>query len=221
MKRGISAASAPLANKRSTKLDRHCSIYYEAWKRVFDITVGLVALFLLAPILLVVALLIKMDSKGPVFFRQWRVGYKGEQFRIWKFRTMTVMEDGESVLQAEVHDPRVTWVGHYLRRTNIDELPQLLNVLKGDMSLVGPRPHAIAHDIKFASYDSRYSFRHKVKPGITGWAQVNGFRGPIPDASALFKRVDYDLFYVENRTLSFDLYILLSTVLPKAFRNAH
>src|SRR5690606_16383257 len=121
----------------------------------------------------------------------------------------------------QVHDPRVTRVGRHLRRLNIDELPQLVNVLIGDMSLVGPRPHAVAHDIEFASRDGRYTCRHKVKPGITGWAQVNGFRGPIPDPSALSKRVDYDLFYVENRSLSFDLYILFSTVLPKAFQNAH
>ncbi len=191
-------------------------------KRILDVSAGLVALVLLAPLFLVVAALIKRDSKGPVFFRQRRRGFNQREFRIWKFRTMTTMDDGDTIVQAQKADPRVTRVGAYLRRYNIDELPQLFNVLTGEMSLVGPRPHAVAHDRLFETRISDYPRRLNVRPGITGWAQVNGFRGVTDTESKMRERVEHDVYYIENWSVMFDLYILLLTVVsPKAYRNAH
>jgi Undecaprenyl-phosphate glucose phosphotransferase len=190
-------------------------------KRAFDIVVASAALVLLSPLLLLIALLIKLDSPGPVFFRQRRRGYNQEEFRIWKFRTMSTMEDGDVVRQATAGDERVTRLGHYLRRFNLDELPQLLNVLTGEMSIVGPRPHAVAHDRIFEQRIAAYPRRLNVPPGITGWAQVNGLRGATDD-ERMRQRVAHDLYYIENWSLALDLYILLLTVVsPKAYRNAH
>ncbi len=187
---------------------------------MLDIALSIACLIILAPLLLIIALAIKSETDGPAFFRQRRVGKDGCHFRIWKFRTMTSMDDGDVIIQAFRHDPRVTRVGHILRRLNLDELPQLLNVLSGEMSLVGPRPHAVAHDLEFARVHECYALRLAVKPGITGWAQVNGFRGQIADAASLGKRVEYDLYYIAHRSVWFDSYIILLTALPKAFRNA-
>jgi undecaprenyl-phosphate galactose phosphotransferase/putative colanic acid biosynthesis UDP-glucose lipid carrier transferase len=180
-------------------------------KRLVDITGASVGLVMLAPLMILTALAIKFDSPGPVFFRQKRNGFNAKQFPIFKFRTMTVMEDGAVVTQAQRVDKRVTRVGKLLRRTSIDEVPQLLNVLNGDMSLVGPRPHAIAHDNHYGDLLSEYAFRHHVKPGITGWAQVKGYRGETSRVEQMKGRVDCDLWYINNWSLGLDLKILMMT----------
>jgi len=179
------------------------------------------ALLILSPLFAAIAVLIKIDSPGPVFFKQRRRGYNTEEFRIWKFRTMTSLDDGDVVVQASENDSRITTVGNFLRRTSLDELPQLINVLKGEMSLVGPRPHAVAHDRFFERRIALYPRRLNVKPGITGWAQVNGFRGETRTEEMMRQRVEHDLYYIDNCSLGFDLYILLLTLIsPKASRNA-
>jgi len=191
-------------------------------KRAFDFTLALVGLLLLAPVFIIVGILIKLDSPGPVFFRQRRRGFNQREFAIWKFRTMTTMDDGAHIKQAVANDPRVTRVGRVLRRFNIDELPQLINVVLGDMSLVGPRPHAVAHDQHYERIIRRYVRRLNVKPGITGWAQVNGYRGLTETDYAMRSRITHDLYYIDNWSIALDIYIMLLTVLsPKAFRNAH
>lgn len=191
-------------------------------KRAFDILLSCVALVLLSPLFVVLALLIKLDSNGPVFFRQRRRGYNQQEFRIWKFRTMSTLEDGDRVKQVSRADARVTRVGNWLRKLNLDELPQLINVLLGEMSLVGPRPHAVAHDIHYETRIIDYPRRLNVKPGITGWAQVHGLRGATETEEAMRQRVEYDIHYIENWSLVLDLYILALTVLsPRAYRNAY
>ena len=180
-------------------------------KTVEDYTVALAGLVLTAPILIAAAIAIKLDSKGPVFFRQRRHGFNHEVINVFKFRTMSVMEDGDEVRQAVRGDPRVTRVGGFLRKTSIDELPQLFNVLSGDMSIVGPRPHPLALNSHYAGVLARYETRHRVKPGITGWAQINGFRGPTEDPELMRKRIEYDLEYIENWSLWMDLKIIAAT----------
>jgi Undecaprenyl-phosphate glucose phosphotransferase len=190
-------------------------------KRLFDVVAASALLVLSAPLMLVAALLIKLESQGPVFFLQRRYGFNQQPFRIIKFRTMSVMDDGDQVRQATLNDPRITRVGAWLRRWNIDELPQLLNVIQGRMSLVGPRPHALAHDLEFEQKIALYARRHNVKPGITGWAQVNGLRGETDTDDKMARRVDHDLWYIDNWSFWLDLAIIFRTVLtPKAFRNA-
>jgi putative colanic acid biosynthesis UDP-glucose lipid carrier transferase len=181
-------------------------------KRALDIVMAGAWLVVLSPLLLLVAIAIKLDSPGPVFFRQWRCGFNGRTFKIMKFRTMRVQEDGETVRQAQRHDGRVTRLGRWLRRSSIDELPQLFNVLGGSMSLVGPRPHALIHDTEFDKVVSNYAFRHRVKPGVTGWAQVHGCRGPTPTRRDIERRVEYDLWYVDNWSFGLDFSILIQTV---------
>jgi len=176
-----------------------------------DVTLAGMAVIALLPLLAIVALAIKLDSPGPVFFRQQRCGFNGRSFRIYKFRTMSVLEDGPSIVQAQLGDKRFTRLGSWLRRTSIDELPQLLNVLNGTMSLVGPRPHAVAHDNEFDKVVRNYAFRRRVKPGLTGWAQVNGCRGPTPTHASIEQRVEFDLWYIDNWSLSLDISILLRT----------
>lgn len=191
-------------------------------KRIIDIVLASVALVFFLPIMVLTAIAIKFDSPGPVIFRQSRNGFNGRQFVIFKFRTMTVQEDGTSVLQATREDPRVTSLGRLLRSASIDELPQLFNVLKGDMSLIGPRPHALAHDSYFEKILSDYAYRHHVRPGITGWAQCNGARGATPSIEHISKRVELDLWYINNWSLWLDIQILIKTafeVLRK--RNAY
>lgn len=191
------------------------------FKRSFDLGAASVALVLLAPVFAAIALAVKLDSPGPVFFRQRRTGYNGQPFRILKFRSMRTMEDNASLRQVTIRDSRVTRVGRIFRRSSLDELPQLVNVLRGDMSLVGPRPHALAHDLAFSRTHERYPRRHAVKPGITGWAQVSGFRGETDTADKIEGRVRHDLAYVDNWSLRFDAEILLRTLFsPKTFRNA-
>jgi Undecaprenyl-phosphate glucose phosphotransferase len=180
-------------------------------KRCIDIAGAAIALIALSPLMLLSAAAIKLDSAGPVLFRQRRNGFNTQQFVIFKFRTMSVMEDGFDVQQARRIDPRVTPIGRILRKTSIDELPQLFNVLLGDMSLVGPRPHALAHDNHFGNLLSDYAFRHHVKPGITGWAQVNGYRGETARVEQMQGRVDCDLWYINNWSLALDFKILALT----------
>ncbi|HRX40675.1 MAG TPA: exopolysaccharide biosynthesis polyprenyl glycosylphosphotransferase, partial [Parvularculaceae bacterium] len=191
-------------------------------KTLEDKILGLTAFALALPILAIIAIAIKLQSKGPIFFKQKRHGFNNEVFTIYKFRTMTVAEDGERVEQAKANDPRVTPLGKFLRRYSLDELPQLINVLKGEMSLVGPRPHALAHNHAYAQTIENYSGRHKMKPGLTGWAQVNGYRGETSENELMAERVRYDLEYVDKWSLWFDFKILVLTVAAVLFpRNAY
>jgi len=176
-------------------------------KRAFDIISSIVILVLLSPLMLLTALMIKIDSPGPVLFRQKRNGFNGSVFSIYKFRSMRVLEDGDRIQQATRDDPRVTRLGRWLRRTSIDELPQLFNVLLGDMSLVGPRPHAVAHNNEYQTVVSNYAFRHHVKPGITGWAQAHG-----RNAVDWERRFALDVEYVDSLSLLMDLKIILMTL---------
>ncbi len=191
-------------------------------KRALDLLLSTLGLVLLAPLFAVIALIVKLDSAGPVFFRQRRYGFNQKPFRILKFRTMVTLDDGPIIRQATRDDPRVTRVGRWLRAWNLDELPQLLNVVRGEMSLVGPRPHALSHDREYEHIIARYARRHNVKPGITGWAQVHGIRGETDTHDKMAKRIEYDLFYIEHWSLTRDLVILLRTVVSAAaYRNAH
>jgi putative colanic acid biosynthesis UDP-glucose lipid carrier transferase len=191
-------------------------------KRAVDLAVAIPALLFCAPLLAVLAAIVRLDAGGPVFFRQTRLGLGGKPFDIFKFRTMTVMENGESVVQAKANDARVTRSGKWLRATSLDELPQLLNVIAGDMSLVGPRPHACAHDRHYGGLIGNYALRQDVKPGITGWAQIHGHRGETPTVDAMRARVDLDIFYARNASLALDLAILARTPFAVlAGRNAH
>jgi putative colanic acid biosysnthesis UDP-glucose lipid carrier transferase len=183
-----------------------------ALKRVIDIVLAGAALILLLPILFLVALAIKIDSAGPVLFWQTRRGFNGKRFRIAKFRSMKVLEDGDDIRQARRKDPRVTRIGAWIRKTSIDEIPQLLNVMRGEMSLVGPRPHAVAHDDQFIETVEDYAYRHHVKPGITGWAQVRGYRGETPTQESIERRVEFDRWYIANWSLGLDFMIMLRTL---------
>lgn len=191
-------------------------------KRAIDIAVSLAALLVFAPLMAAIAVAIKLDSQGPVFFLQRRTGYRGLTFRIVKFRTMSVLEDGPSLTQAGRNDARVTRVGAFLRHSSLDELPQLFNVLAGHMSLVGPRPHAVAHDRTYERTIANYTLRQHVRPGITGWAQVNGLRGETATTDIMRRRVEYDIWYVRHCDLLLDLQIMARTVLEIArARNAY
>ncbi len=193
-----------------------------AVKRSFDVFTAGVGLFVLSPLFLIVSIAIKLDSHGPVFFRQTRHGFNDEPIRVLKFRTMTTFKDGDQFAQAVRNDPRVTSFGRLLRRTNIDELPQLVNVLQGDMSIVGPRPHATAHNRLFHGKIAPFSRRHVVKPGITGWAQVNGLRGETNTLEKMQQRVQLDLYYIDNWSFLLDMKIILLTLLSKrAYTNAY
>jgi putative colanic acid biosynthesis UDP-glucose lipid carrier transferase len=187
-------------------------------KRSFDFAFALFALVVLAPTLLLIALMIKLETGGPALYRQQRTGYQGRVFTIFKFRTMSVMEDSSAVRQATVGDSRVTRVGAVLRRLSLDELPQLVNVLTGDMSLIGPRPHALAHDNFYAAHIENYPHRFLARPGLTGLAQVNGFRGETRQIDCMRRRVDADCEYIRRWNFRFDLVILLRTV-PLLFRD--
>nr|WP_050780985.1 undecaprenyl-phosphate glucose phosphotransferase [Bradyrhizobium sp. ORS 278] len=191
-------------------------------KRILDIVVAVTSLMALSPLLLLATLAVKLESAGPVIFRQRRRGFNGETFMIYKFRSMTVMEDGAAVLQAQRHDPRVTQTGRFLRATSIDEIPQLWNVLRGEMSIVGPRPHALAHDDEYGKMIANYALRHHVKPGMTGWAQVNGLRGGTPRLEMMQQRVALDLWYIDHWSLSLDVYIMIRTAFElMRHRNAY
>ena len=191
-------------------------------KRLFDIVTAFALLVVGAPLLGLIAIAIRLDSPGPVLFRQRRNGFNQREFRVFKFRTMTTLDDGDVVRQAQVNDSRVTRIGRILRRTNLDEVPQLLNVIMGDMSLVGPRPHAVAHNTEYEERIRLYARRHNVKPGITGWAQVNGLRGETNTIDKMARRVEHDLYYIDHWSVLFDLKIMLMTLFsPRSYRNAY
>jgi lipopolysaccharide/colanic/teichoic acid biosynthesis glycosyltransferase len=189
-------------------------------KRLIDIAAASLGLLVLLPLFCLVALIVCLESRGPVLFRQRRAGRDGAIFQIYKFRSMRVLEDGEQVTQATATDHRVTRFGAFLRRSCIDELPQLLNVIKGDMSLVGPRPHALAHDTHYSALIPDYSARLLVRPGIAGLAQVSGFRGPTPTVESMAGRVDLDLEYIATWSLMQDMHILLRAVTEGPFHPA-
>ncbi len=189
-------------------------------KRALDLLVAALLLLFVFPLLLVVAVCVIADSKGPVFFVQRRTGLGGVAIRVFKFRTMTVMEDGEGIRHAGRVDDRVTRVGRFLRRSSIDELPQLLNVIKGDMSLVGPRPHALAHDQYYGALVPQYAHRFRAKPGITGLAQVNGLRGEIHSLDSMVDRVELDNSYIDHWSIMLDLRILAKTAVVAAFQQS-
>jgi len=180
-------------------------------KRLIDILGALTGLLFLSPFLVIVATLICIDSPGPAFFRQRRTGRDGVPFLIYKFRTMRVQEDGDKVVQASKRDQRVTRVGKFLRRSSIDELPQLLNVLKNEMALVGPRPHALAHDEYYSLTVPGYTDRFRTKPGITGLAQVSGLRGEVIEIAAMAARIQRDVEYIRDWSIMLDLQILART----------
>lgn len=182
-----------------------------ASKRALDVIVSALLILLLSPLLALVGLAILLDSRGPLVFAQRRTGLNGKTFAILKFRSMHVLEDGAEVKQAVRGDARITRVGRVIRKLSLDELPQLFNVLAGDMSLVGPRPHAVAHDDYYGAAIANYAVRQQVKPGITGWAQVNGARGATPTLESMRARVDLDAWYVEHASLALDLLILART----------
>ncbi len=181
-------------------------------KRFEDIVLGCLILLLISPAMALIALGVKLSSAGPVFFRQRRYGLNGEEIRVLKFRTMTVLEDGPDVKQAVKGDQRITRFGAFLRRTSLDELPQFINVMSGEMSIVGPRPHAVAHNEMYRRMIHGYMLRHKVKPGITGWAQVNGWRGETDTLEKMEQRINHDLHYIQNWGLLFDIKIIVKTV---------
>ncbi len=181
-------------------------------KRLEDVLLSSLILCLIALPMLAISIAVKLSSPGPVFFRQKRYGIDGRPIEVWKFRSMRVMENGTDVVQATRGDNRITAVGAFLRRTSLDELPQFINVLLGDMSIVGPRPHAVAHNEQYRGQINSYMLRHKVKPGITGWAQVNGWRGETDTLDKMQKRVEHDLAYIHNWSLWWDLKIVFLTV---------
>ncbi|CAG9169405.1 undecaprenyl-phosphate glucose phosphotransferase [Cupriavidus respiraculi] len=181
-------------------------------KASFDRAFAAAALLGMSPLLLVIAVLVKLSSRGPVLFRQARLGMDGKPFDVFKFRTMVVHQD-HGVTQAKRNDPRVTRIGAFLRRTSLDELPQFLNVLRGEMSVVGPRPHALEHNEMYKELIDRYMLRHRVKPGITGWAQINGLRGQTDTVEKMRARIEYDIYYIRNWSFELDLRIIASTAL--------
>ena len=181
-------------------------------KHFSDFVLASLILIMISPIMLGIVLAIKLTSPGPVIFKQRRYGLNGESFIVYKFRSMTVCEDGSNIVQAQVNDQRTTKVGAFLRRTSLDELPQFINVLQGRMSIVGPRPHAVAHNEMYRGLIKGYMLRHKVKPGITGWAQVNGCRGETQELNKMEARIEYDLSYLKNWTIWLDFWIIMRTV---------
>lgn len=181
-------------------------------KRMEDVILSSLFLMLVAVPMIFIAIGVKLSSPGPLFFRQRRYGLRGNQIEVWKFRTMSAWEDDDNVVQAKKNDPRVTRFGAFLRRTSLDEIPQLINVLQGNMSLVGPRPHAVAHNEHYRKQIDRYMLRHKVKPGITGLAQVNGWRGETNTLDKMQKRIEFDLAYIQNWSLWLDIKIIFRTM---------
>jgi putative colanic acid biosysnthesis UDP-glucose lipid carrier transferase len=192
---------------QTTQRGPNCTI-----KRVFDFVFALTGILALTLVFVAVAIAVTVDTPGPILFRQWRGGHNGRPFQIWKFRTMTCLEDGADVCQVSPGDARITRVGRFLRRTSIDEFPQLFNVLKGDMSLVGPRPHALVHDAMYSRLITEYAERQSVRPGMTGWAQVNGCRGATRDIAAMERRIERDLEYIRRWSFRLDLVIMVKTV---------
>jgi putative colanic acid biosysnthesis UDP-glucose lipid carrier transferase len=181
-------------------------------KRLSDVVLASLILLLISPLMIAIAIGVRLSSPGPVIFRQRRNGLDGSEIVIYKFRSMTSQENGDVVPQARKHDPRITRFGRMLRRASLDELPQFINVLQGRMSIVGPRPHAVAHNEEYRQVIRAYMVRHKVKPGITGWAQVNGHRGETDTIEKMKARVEYDLEYLRNWSIGLDLQIIVRTI---------
>jgi exopolysaccharide biosynthesis polyprenyl glycosylphosphotransferase len=198
------------------------SVFDRFIKRTFDVIAAAIGLILLSPLFVMVAAAIKLDSRGPAFFRQTRHGFNNESIRVFKFRSMRTIEDGANFNQAVKNDGRVTKVGKFIRMVNIDELPQLINVLFGEMSMVGPRPHPIALNEMFEEQISQLSRRHNVKPGITGWAQINGFRGETDTLEKMKLRLEHDLYYIDQWSFLFDIQIIMTTIFSKkGYSNAY
>lgn len=210
---------AEIVNFSDVRLPPHA----ESIKRVFDCILASVGLLVLAPLLAIITVLVKFDSSGPALFKQKRFGLDGREIEVWKFRTMIhATEEDTTVEQAKRHDARITRVGGFLRRKSLDEFPQLFNVLQGHMSLVGPRPHAVEHSHKYRGLVSGYMLRHKIKPGITGWAQVNGWRGETDTLDKMQNRIKFDVAYIRNWSLWLDIQIVARTALTMLFdRNAY
>ncbi|MEE3660427.1 undecaprenyl-phosphate glucose phosphotransferase [Brenneria sp. g21c3] len=187
-------------------------------KRVEDILFSLLIVLLISPVLFLISAAVKITSSGPIIFKQKRYGIDGKAIDVWKFRSMSVMENGDKVIQAKKGDSRITPLGAFLRKTSLDELPQFFNVIKGDMSIVGPRPHAVAHNEQYRKLIKGYMLRHKMKPGITGWAQINGWRGETETLEKMEKRIEFDLFYIQNWSVWLDCKIILLTIF-KGFIN--
>ena len=198
----VSPTTPPVANACATSRR----------KRAFDITMAFGALMAFLPLLLVIAMLVRLESRGPALFRQRRTGLNGQIFTVFKFRTMTVAEDGETVRQATLGDARITALGAILRKLSLDELPQLLNVLRGDMSLIGPRPHAVAHDEAWGDVVPNYDRRFRARPGLTGYAAVCGFRGEVKELQAIIDRVESDNEYIDTWTFALDMKIIWRTI---------
>jgi len=187
-------------------------------KKIEDITIGSIILILISLPMLLIAIAIKLTSPGSVFFKQKRYGINGKEVIVYKFRSMSVCDDGDTIKQAEKNDARITPLGAFLRKTSLDELPQFLNVMSGNMSIVGPRPHAVAHNEEYRKKIGGYMLRHMVKPGITGWAQINGYRGETKQLEQMEKRIEYDLNYIKNWSLIWDIKIIWMTIF-KGFIN--
>lgn len=181
-------------------------------KRISDVVIASMILILISPILLILAIGVKLSSSGPIIFQQRRYGLDGQDIIVYKFRSMTVTENGDKVVQATRNDQRITPFGRFIRKTSLDELPQFINVLQGRMSIVGPRPHAVSHNEMYRKLIKGYMIRHKVKPGITGWAQVNGYRGETESIDKMKARIDYDLDYLRHWSLSLDMKIIAKTI---------
>ena len=191
-------------------------------KRLEDIFFGLILLALTSPVMLLIATVIKLTSPGPVLFKQTRHGLRGEKFQVLKFRTMTVCENGDNIKQATRNDCRITRIGAFLRKTSLDELPQFLNVLQGNMSVVGPRPHAVAHNEEYRQLIPGYMLRHLMKPGITGLAQIHGWRGETDTLFKMQKRVEYDMEYIHRWSLALDIKIIFVTAFKTLYdKNAY
>jgi exopolysaccharide biosynthesis polyprenyl glycosylphosphotransferase len=199
---------APISSGLYVKATATATYAHGIVKRALDLAIAIPALILLSPLLLLLAILIRHGSQGPAIFRQTRLGLRGAPFQIYKFRTMTVLENGPIVQQAVKNDARVTKTGQWMRRLSLDELPQLLNVVKGEMSLIGPRPHALAHDRHYGRAIDGYDMRQMVRPGISGWAQVHGHRGATMTISEMRERLAYDVWYARNATLTLDVKII-------------
>lgn len=201
--------AVPMLTTRSNPLK---NVINRGIKRAFDVTFSSLVLLFSPIVFIPVAIAIKLSSPGPIFFKQVRTGYRGRDFKCWKFRTMRVNADSDK-MQAQKNDPRKTRVGDFLRKTSIDELPQFINVWLGDMSVVGPRPHMLKHTADYSKLIDKYMVRHLIKPGITGWAQVNGYRGQTEELWQMERRVEYDVWYIENWTFFLDMKIIVRTVL--------
>ncbi len=208
-------AGIPIVNIREFPLESYIARF---WKRVFDLIFSIIALILLAPLFVVTALAIKLDSKGPVFYKPVRLGKRGEQIKIFKFRSMVHTQNTDPTRSTSVNDERITRVGRFMRKYSLDEVPQFINVLLGNMSVVGPRPHRIDLNRRFQEKTRNYLVRHYVKPGITGWAQVNGWRGPTETRHQYIARTLHDLWYIEHWNFALDIYIVLLTIFGKKTR---